>query len=278
MKGNLQHAIKLTFGEEGGLSLDRQDPGNWTGGKVGVGRLVGTKYGIAAHAHPNLDIANLTMEDAAAILDKGYWRKVWGDDLPAGLDYAMFDYAVNSGPAQAVKDVQRVVGGVDTDGSIGPKTLKAIMAASPPVVIRGLMDHRLAFMKKLANWEHNKNGWTARVAHVREAALEMTSIAPETVAAASKPVAAVDGAMVPAKPAETAVASTGQGKVNIAAIVGGVVAAVPQAVVTLTPYADRPWVHTVLPVLAFVGLIGALAANAIGLKVQSDHIAGGSPQ
>jgi lysozyme family protein len=277
MKGNLKHAIELTFGSEGGLSLDKKDPGNWTGGKVGVGRLVGTKYGIAAHSHPNLDIPNLTLEKAAEILDDEYWRKAWGDRLPAGVDYAVFDFAVNSGVAQAVKSTQRVVG-VLHDGIMGPKTLAAINAMSPPVLIRQLCDDRLAFMQGLSNWSHNKNGWTARVKHVREASLDMTMLEPETVVSKTAPVALLSAAAVPAKPTDTAVTSTKQGKVGIAVLASGIIYGAPEAVLKLTPYADTPWVHTLLPILAGVGAFGAIAGGVVGLKVQSDHIAAGAPQ
>ena len=37
------------IGHEGGYSADPKDPGNWTGGRPGVGKLLGTKYGIAAN-------------------------------------------------------------------------------------------------------------------------------------------------------------------------------------------------------------------------------------
>jgi lysozyme family protein len=273
MKGNLQHAIELTFGHEGGYSDNKADPGGPT--KYGI--TLATLSAFRRKTCTAADVKALTLEEAAAILDTGYWRKIEGDKLPSGIDFALFDYAVNSGPGQAVKTLQRIV---DTprDGIMGPRTLAAVAARPVAPLIREVCDARLAFMQGLKTWSTFGKGWSARVAKVKEAALEMTSIAPERVAGATTPVTASPGSEASAKPAETAVSSTGQGKVNIAAIVGGVVAAVPQAVVTLTPYADRPWVHTVLPVLATVGLIGALAANAIGLKVQSDHIAGGSPQ
>lgn len=86
---------------EGGMSRDPNDPGNWTGGKVGVGSLLGTKYGIAANSYPNVDIPNLTEAQAAAIFKRDYWDKVAGDQQPVGVDLCVYDIAVNSGAGRA---------------------------------------------------------------------------------------------------------------------------------------------------------------------------------
>jgi lysozyme family protein len=106
VKGNLKHAIELTFGHEGGYVNNPKDPGGPTKYGITLGTLEAHRGQVCTAA----DVKALTIDEAAEILDKGYWRKVWGDDLPAGVDFCLFDYAVNSGPAQAIKSVQRVVG------------------------------------------------------------------------------------------------------------------------------------------------------------------------
>lgn len=70
---------------EGGYSDNELDPGNWTGGEVGLGVLKGTKYGISAASYPDLDIAHLTREEANAIYRRDYWG-------PSGAAHAT-DYA-----------------------------------------------------------------------------------------------------------------------------------------------------------------------------------------
>lgn len=70
MKANFANSLAFTLKYEGGYSSNRKDPGNWTGGKVGAGVLKGTKYGIAAHSYPNLDIKNLTLDDVKPIYEK----------------------------------------------------------------------------------------------------------------------------------------------------------------------------------------------------------------
>lgn len=169
---------------EGGYSNDRDDPGNWTGGKVGSGELLGTKYGIAANTFPNEDIKNLTKERARELYRSLYWGKVKGDQLPAGVDWAVLDYAINSGPFRAAVSLQRALKVAD-DGAIGPLTLKALGTANPAKIINAICDERLAFMKKLAHWPKYKNGWTRRVAETRAAALSMTAAQPSLLVRAT---------------------------------------------------------------------------------------------
>lgn len=169
---NLQHALDKIFGHEGGFSSDHADPGNWTGGAVGVGALHGTKFGIAANTYPALDIKNLTLAQAAEIYDQDYAAKVKFDDLPSGLDYAMLDYAVNSGPARAAMELQRIVGVAD-DGKIGPMTLAALKGDDPKGLIHDLCNRRLAFLHRLSTWPRYGKGWGNRVEAVRTEALRM---------------------------------------------------------------------------------------------------------
>ena len=61
--------------------------------------------------------------DVASLYKTEYWDKVRGDDLPSGVDWAAFDWAVNSGSKRPAKAIQRIVG-AKQDGAIGPKTLK----------------------------------------------------------------------------------------------------------------------------------------------------------
>ncbi|KVT60593.1 hypothetical protein WK55_09610 [Burkholderia ubonensis] len=121
-------AFALVVGIEGGFSTDQNDPGNWTGGKVGVGVFKGTKYGISAAAYPNLDIANLTPDDAKAIYGSDYWAACACDRVPWPLALFVFDCAVNQGVGAAKMTLQQALG-VTADGVIGPVTLAAAQNA-----------------------------------------------------------------------------------------------------------------------------------------------------
>ena len=110
------------------------------------------------------------MAQAVTVYKREYWDKVKADQLPAGVDYAVADFAVNSGPARAAKYLQAVVG-VAQDGLIGAQTIDAVNRAPASVVITLLCDRRVEFLRRLPTWADFGKGWSARVASVRAAAL-----------------------------------------------------------------------------------------------------------
>jgi len=168
---NFSECLSITLASEGGLSTERTDPGNWTGGKIGKGTLKGTKYGISAAAFPNIDIRNLTLDDVKPIYKAKYWDEIGGDSLPSGFDLATFDYAVNSGPARALRDAQTVIG-APADGKFGPTT-RARAATAGTREIKALCARRLSFMQSLAIWKTYGKGWSARVAKIEAKAVAM---------------------------------------------------------------------------------------------------------
>lgn len=169
---NFENCFSFTVGVEGGLTLDREDRGNWTSGHVGIGELNGTKYGISAASYPKLDIRNLTMEKAKEIYRRDYWNRVQGDRLPRGLDLVAFDGAVNSGPGPSEEWIQEAVGAIP-DGVIGPKTLAAIANHDLEETIKKSCENRLGAMKTFHGWGRYHNGWTNRIERLQTAALNM---------------------------------------------------------------------------------------------------------
>ena len=132
--------------------------------------------------------------DLAMIYRDGYWNKVKGDDLPAGLDLVAFDAAVNSGPGRGARWLQEALG-VNPDGVIGPKTIAAANAAHKDAVIDRACDLRLGFLRQLGTWKTFGKGWTRRVESVREAASEMAAdhvtVTPVAPPSQSNPIAAL---------------------------------------------------------------------------------------
>jgi lysozyme family protein len=106
--------------------------------------------------------------DRNEIYRSQYWDKVKGRFLPAGVDVVVFDGAVNSGPSQSAKWLQRALGGIKVDGVIGEVTLAAV-AAHPDhdALIEAMIEHRFAFLKSLKTWAAFGRGWTSRVKHLR---------------------------------------------------------------------------------------------------------------
>ncbi len=151
-------AFNLLIGNEGKLSLDPKDPGNWTGGKVGRGIIKGSKYGVSAASYPNLDIKNITLSDAKEIYKESYWV----EGIPNEIAFDFFDTSVNSGKSRAIRILQQTVG-TTVDGNIGPKTLSAAKVTDN--IKRKFNAYRLLFMTDCAIWESQGKGWARRIAH-----------------------------------------------------------------------------------------------------------------
>jgi len=173
----LSVALSLMFGHEGGYSNHPRDPGGPT--KYGV--TLATLRAHRRRATTADDVKALTLSEAEQIYRKNYWHQAGADRLAVGLDYAVFDFSVNSGPSRAVKELQRIVG-VAMDGIIGDKTLAAVHSykGGTSALINAYCDRRLAFMRSLKTWSAFGKGWSRRVAEVRAAALKMAAGAKPT--------------------------------------------------------------------------------------------------
>lgn len=147
-------AFELVVGSEGGYSTDKTDKGNWTGGQVGLGEFKGTKYGVSAASYPDLDIKNLTLEQAKEIYRKNYWDKLSLDGMNPAAAYVLFDAAINSG-----------VGGA-----------RSMMEGA--VTVQDYIANRIAFYNRLAasdpNHANQLNGWMNRIKHVTDNAISLS--------------------------------------------------------------------------------------------------------
>ena len=151
-------AFTLLIGNEGKLSTDPKDPGNWTGGKIGKGVMKGSKYGVSAASYPDLDIKNLTLQDAKDI----YYRDYWIDGVPDEIAFDLFDTSVNSGKLKAIKLLQQTVG-TEIDGKLGPLTLSRCKTINN--IKAKYNANRLLFMTDCTIWESQGKGWVRRIAH-----------------------------------------------------------------------------------------------------------------
>lgn len=158
-------AFKILIGHEGNFSDDPRDRGNWTSGEIGIGQLKGTKYGIASHAYPQLDIKNLTLDQAKEIYKRDFWDQCHIDDLPAETHFDIFDMAVNGGVKTSVKLIQRALG-VGDDGIWGNMTSAAAAACKDGVALsKRFNGYRLRYYTELPTFATYGKGWTNRVAY-----------------------------------------------------------------------------------------------------------------
>ena len=155
-------AFPFSIAHEGGWDNDPHDRGNWTSGVIGKGELKGTKYGVASHVYPNLDIKNLTKEDARKIQWTDYALKVAYDALPAGFDVSVFDMAYNAGPARSLILAQRALGA----GTSAPAQVATLANAATDKValIKAFAAKRLSFYRGLSTFSRYGRGWSRRAA------------------------------------------------------------------------------------------------------------------
>ena len=119
MSDHYKEIIANVIEREGGATItnDPDDPGGLT------------KYGISKRSNPDLDIENLTLDDAIAIYKERYWDSSKADQLPKKLAESYFDMVVNAGKRRAVKILQQACNhkGHDlvVDGLIGKATIGA---------------------------------------------------------------------------------------------------------------------------------------------------------
>jgi len=171
--------FSIIIGEEGGYSDEASDSGNWTGGAVGCGMQLGTNWGISAAAYPNVDIKNLTQDQAKQIYIRDYWTPIGGDGLPPQLALLVFDAAVNNGVRRSSEWLQAALG-VATDGVLGPETMAALAKQCATAdgcieVCSEFLARRVDFMGGLKTWQSFGLGWSRRLAALPWKAMQMVS-------------------------------------------------------------------------------------------------------
>lgn len=152
---NFDELIDRVLAHEGGYSNHPRDPGKET--MFGVTENVARANGY----HGNM--RELTREQAKAIYRAVYWDAVRGDELHKAIAYQLLDGAINSGPRQAIKWLQRAIG-ADDDGVMGPKTISVANALHPLAVAAATNAARLSFLTDLPTWPAFGKGWCRRIA------------------------------------------------------------------------------------------------------------------
>jgi len=169
--------VAIVLRHEGGFVEHPSDPGG------------ATKYGITLRTLREWrgddtltadDVRALTEAEAREIYLARYWNPIRGDELPPGVDLAVFDFAVNSGVRRAARELQAVVG-VPQDGAIGRVTLAAVREHDPSIVIANLCERRRAFLRSLKTYDTFGRGWLRRVAAIEDAAKARAVTPPLTI-------------------------------------------------------------------------------------------------
>ena len=168
MRQNFEECMARLLEHEGGYVWHAQDPGGET--NFGVTRAVYEQY--VGRQVMNGEMEGLTHDDVYPIYKENYWDAVRGDDLPSGVDWSTFVWAVNSGKSRASKALQRIVG-VEADGGIGPMTLQAVAEVDPEEIIKQMHYVRDKFYRSLDTFEVFGKGWVRRNDETKHQALNL---------------------------------------------------------------------------------------------------------
>ena len=147
---------------EGELSLDPDDGGNWTGGKPGLGELLGTKWGLSATQYPQLDIKSISRDQAVSIYYRDYWDGKMLTSLPPQIAACVLDTAINMGSGTAIRLLQSVVG-TEQDGVIGPNTIHAAQSIDQDELVPQFLAARALHYAGLKTFGKYGKGWYARL-------------------------------------------------------------------------------------------------------------------
>lgn len=188
-------ALTRLLKDEGGYTDHPSDPGGPT--NFGITLADARRY-WKGNATAD-DVRMLPQSVARKIYREQYWNALRCDELPAGVDYAVFDYGVNSGVGRAGKVLRRSLKLSDRTSVVSDDVIAAAKASAARDLVVAICAERLAFLKSLKTFSVFGRGWTARVSGVRAAALAMAerrAIAP--AAGDASPGKAVVPPIVPA--------------------------------------------------------------------------------
>lgn len=236
-------ALARVLVHEGGYANNPADPG----GATMSGVTQRTFDGYLRLGKASRPVRTITSTELGEIYRRQYWAAVKGDELPEGIDYVLFDGAVNSGPAQSIKWLQRALG-VRVDGVLGEATIDAVEAhPDHDLLIAAVLDRRMKFLRALKHWSEFRTGWTRRVDEVRRIgqAWATGSVGPQPtyVAGMERRASLLDAKSAPSLAVADAV--TGGGLLSTV---------IDQTTTALNPLAEHlPSVGTVVGVLTAAG-------------------------
>ncbi|NGX97819.1 MAG: glycoside hydrolase family 108 protein [Candidatus Afipia apatlaquensis] len=186
-------ALTRLLKDEGGYTDHPSDPGGPT--NFGITLADARRY-WKGNATAD-DVRTMPQSAARKIYRERYWNAMRCDELPAGVDYAVFDYGVNSGIGRAGKVLRRVLEMPDSTSAVTSDVIAATSKRNAGDLVAAICAERLAFLQGLKIFPVFGRGWTARVNGVRVAALAMAQ--GRTPAAATSAETSAGKAVVPVK-------------------------------------------------------------------------------
>lgn len=173
-KSTYEEALRRLLMHEGGYTNHPSDPGGPT--NFGI-----TIFDYRKYVLPNAtaaDVKAMKLSEAKTIYRAKYWDSQLCDDLEPGVDYAIFDYGVNSGIGRSGRVLRRMLGMPDTTSLITAAVVAAANAAKAAELVDDICGERLRFLQALRTWPVFGAGWGRRVREVRAFGLSIASDIP----------------------------------------------------------------------------------------------------
>lgn len=171
MTERFEECLARVLKHEGGYVNDPLDSGGRT--NLGVTQRVWEEF--VGHPVSEADMRSLTPEKVGKLYKQRYWNAAYCEVLPKGLDYVVFDFAVNAGTGRAVKTLQQMLGLV-ADGVIGPRTMAKINESNAKKLVHDYSNARTDFYQGIVARKPDQarfiNGWLRRVEEARQLALQ----------------------------------------------------------------------------------------------------------
>ena len=180
MKSSYDICLPLLLAHEGGYTNDARDPGGPT--NFGI-----TIFDYREYIKPDAtaaDVREMSIEQAKRIYRARYWDVQRCDELPAGVDYVVFDYGVNSGIGRSGKVLRRLLKFPGNSGTMEDAVIAAARSSDAATLVDAICGERLKYLQSLKTWPVFGAGWARRVKEVQSAALVMAMQAPKPVVAA----------------------------------------------------------------------------------------------
>lgn len=165
---NFEASLARVLKHEGGYANHPSDPGGITNFGITIATYARFKGGSVTAAQ----MRAMPLSDAKAIYKADYWNTLRCDELPIGLDYALFDYGVNSGSGRASKVLHRLLG-LAASAAVTDEAILRVGRRKTTTLVSKLCNERLTFLQSLKTWPVFGKGWERRVAEVRRDALAM---------------------------------------------------------------------------------------------------------
>jgi lysozyme family protein len=173
-------ALARLLAHEGGYTNDAADPG----GPTNFGITIADYRRYVKSDATAADVRAMRVDEAKAIYRSRYWDAQRCNDLPAGIDNAVFDYGVNSGIGRSGKVLRRCLALPDDGSTVTDDVIAAARAANAAILIGAICDERLRFLQSLKTWSVFGKGWSARVAEVKAFSLQLAAAAQASTQAA----------------------------------------------------------------------------------------------